>query len=563
MENIGYRKIYIFLFMAIMLSIFCGPISSQSISDSVKGYTELSLVFISSYCVLDQNCYKMCVQKIGSTIKCRAQCSQTREEFSPVVKEYESKILDYFRFPSQKKVYIESMYFDDNDFLNAARVVVGMEVALGGADSGYRINFIKNDVSTEKAPNPLTLDYGIAIEPPTGEDQPQPGKEPQPRKNEWINEGGEADSPPMINVSKEFISKLCDKGQKRYWHSVYFARYYPLPLIRVRLYDMSKGSRIISDKYCKKIDNKGYISYFNINKCAKEDYNKFETEVEKISTIPNIYTARNGYEAYVIPLDGLKTQAYGGVQLFRAVDASIRCFISCNGRLDENIDSNKINVYEIPFYRKVVDGKERFYLDLDQAAEKCKNVQRAEPYIGCYDVGSAYFAYVDKIFFPDTMESVQADWLIRLYKPLPKEIVKAYYNGSISELPLENPKLIFQVPLQLASGTPPEISFEYQLVAITGEEVLVSFKPKASDSDGRVESITWDFGNGKQYVAKPNEEVTYSFAPGYYSVSALAYDNEGLKSKKVRTLNLSLETSKPLFSVTIPELPPELPPTMP
>ncbi|MEM4598955.1 MAG: hypothetical protein QW400_04695 [Candidatus Diapherotrites archaeon] len=515
-------SMFFFSFFAFFVSY------SYAQSDSARGLTELSLVFISSACTE----------------------GQPRESYSGVVTEYEKRIFNYFRLPPQYK-QASNIVSDENEFGQATRIVVGMEVALGSADSGYKINFLKNDVPVEKAPSHLTLAYGIAIEPPTGEDQPQPGKEPQPRKNEWINEGGEIDSPPMINVTKDFISKLCDKGQSKYWHSIYFANYYPAPDLIARAWYCPYGAKgaahlcYTPDKYCTITNRDGYISARGINQCAKPDYKKFETEVQKVTSIPNVYMASNGYEASVIPFGGLRTQAFGGVQLFRAVDASVRCFISCNGRLDENIQSNTGNVYEIPFYKKVVDGKERFYLDLDQAAEKCKNVQNADPYVGCYDIGSAYFAYVDKIFFPDTMESVQADWLIRLYKDA---------NGN------ETPKLIFQVPLQLASGIPPEISFEYEVVAVTGEEVLISFKPKANDPDGKVESITWDFGNGKQYVAKPNEEVTYSFTPGYYSVSALAYDNDGLKSKKVRTLNLSLETSRPLFSVTLPDMPP-MPPS--
>ncbi|MCX8190469.1 MAG: hypothetical protein N3F05_04580, partial [Candidatus Diapherotrites archaeon] len=242
------KSFYLFL----ILSVFFSPKYLNAQSDSAVGYTELSLVFISS------------------------ACSINREQFSPVVKDYEGKIFNYFRLPPQvtSQGIIRS---DENEFGQATRIVVGMEVSLGSADSGYKINFLKNDVPVEKAPSHLTLAYGIAVEPPTGEDQPQPGKQPQPRKNEWINEGGKIGSPPMINVSKEFISKLCDKGQSKYWHSAYYC----------------------GDKYCTIKQTKPYLTTMGISECRVFPHKKFETEVKKVTSIPDVYMASNGYEAHV------------------------------------------------------------------------------------------------------------------------------------------------------------------------------------------------------------------------------------------------------------------------
>ncbi|MEM4662915.1 MAG: PKD domain-containing protein [Candidatus Diapherotrites archaeon] len=522
------EKVSLFTFSMFFLSFFEFFFIYSYAQDSAKGFTELSYVAISNVC-------------------------PPRETY-PIVTEYEGKIFKLFRLPPQNYFGRTPDTNDQNELASLTRIAVGMEVSLGSADSGYKVNFLKNDVPIEKAPSHLTLAYGIAIEPPTGEDIPQPEEEPQPRKNEWINEGGEIDSPPIINVSKEFISKLCDKGQSKYWHSSYGYR-------SERAVRAVSGDYNISPSYCTIKPPETYLICQGCpGGCAARPHKKFETEVQKVTSIPDVYIASNGYEAHVIPFGGLRTQAFGGVQLLRAVDGSVKCVISCVGRLDEN----KGPSYEIPLRKKIVNGKEMFYLDLDEAAKSCQGISNKDPYVGCYDIGSAYFAYVDKIFFPDTMESVQADWLIRLYKS----------NGKINTISgkeEEKMKLIFQLPLQLAYGTPPEINFEYEIVGITGEEFVVSLKPNANDPDGIVESITWDFGNGEQVVARPNEEIVYSFEPSYYSVTATAYDNSGLKSKKVRVLNLSLDTTRPLFSVISKssiELPPaphgaEIPPEPP
>jgi len=512
-----------------VISIFCvallifslGVVFAQSTTNSMKGYTELSFVFISNVCAID------------------------RENYTPVTREYEKKIFNYFRFP-QQQIGLQHIFGDYNEFGPATRLVVGMEAAVSDADSSFNISFLKNDVPVEKIPSYLTLEYGIAVDPPTGEDEPKPtGVEP--RRNEWINEGGEIDSPPIINVSKDFISKLCDAGQSKYWYSIYFAKYYPVVSIHTRGWTWPRANAngknpYISDKYCTITDRDGFISAKGINNCANPPIQKgFETEVKKISSIPQTYVASNGFEAHVIPFGGLRTEAFGGVQFFRAIDSSVKCVVSCNGPITEGSKNQ-----ELTLHKRILNGKEQFYVDLEEAAEKCSEVKNPEPYVGCYDTGSAYFAYVDKLFFPDTMESVQADWLIRLYKSDSNamgwlsQVLNAQNYLEWQKAGAGENKPIFQLPLQLASGTPPEVNFDYNVVAITGEEIIVELKPEASDPDGNVKAITWQFGNGETKALDSVQPLLYAFTPGYYTVSLTAYDNDGLKAKKIRTINLSV-----------------------
>ncbi|MEM4662916.1 MAG: PKD domain-containing protein [Candidatus Diapherotrites archaeon] len=367
------------------------------------------------------------------------------------------------------------------------RICVGGELAFSEAESGFKITFTQNDVPLQQIPSYLTLAHGIAIDPPTGEDLPQPGEDKNNfRKNEWINEGANHDSPPIINVSTSFITKLCNKGQKKYNCSNYG-----------------------NNKLC----------------TVQADYStpqSFTTKKEKISSIPSTYIASNGYDAYVIPFGGLKTVAFGGTQLFRAMEIALDCKVSCDGPLEPKNASAR--VHKLTIQKETAEsGKDSFYIDLDEAAQKCAG--GTDTYVGCYTNEGAHFLYIDKIFFPDTMESVEADWLIRMYS--------SKYQGK------SEPKLLFQLPLVAATGTPPLVNFEYNFDGVTGEEILVNFTPEVSDPDGQIKSLTWNFGDGKKHVLKQQPtSVTYGFKPGYYTVSLTVYDNDGLKAKKVRTIKV-------------------------
>ncbi|MEM4598710.1 MAG: PKD domain-containing protein [Candidatus Diapherotrites archaeon] len=366
------------------------------------------------------------------------------------------------------------------------RICVGGELAFSDAETGFKITFMQNDVPTQQVPSSLTLAHGIAIEPPTGEDQPQPGQDENKfRKNEWINEGASQDSPPIINVSTAFITKLCDEGQKKY-----------------------------------NCSNYGHNKLCTTTGGDYSTPNSFKTKVEKVSSIPSTYVASNGYDAYVIPFGGLRTMALGGTQLLRAIEIALDCKVSCDGPLEPKRAGAK--VYGLTLHKEK-DKNDSYYIDLEEAAQKC--IGGNDIYVGCYSNPGAHFLYVDKIFFPDTMESAEANWLIRMYPA--------------NQVGYSEPKLLFQLPLVAAAGNPPVANFEYEFDRVSGEEILLKFTPNVSDSDGTVSSLTWNFGDGQKHVMKQEPiPVTYGFKPGYYTVSLTVYDNDGLKVKKVRTIKV-------------------------
>jgi len=387
---------------------------------------------------------------------------------------YATKIIETFRMREQWPRYNVWQ-----------RLCVGAETAFSEADTGFTVTFTQTDVPLQQVPSVLTLANGVRVDPPTGEDEPKPGEEEEPkkrfRKNEWIDEGASSDSPPIINISKSFITELCNEGQKKYNCSNYG-----------------------NNKFCTATSS-----------CS----NNFTTKTEKISNIPSTYVARNGQTAHVIPFGGLRTEAFGGVQFFRAIDVALDCKVSCNGPLEPRNPAAK--VYSLTLHKETENGKEFFYIDLDEAANKCP--KDADIYVGCYNNTNAYFFYVDKIFFPDTMDAVEANWLIRVY---PKNDTK------------DEPKLIFQLPLVAASGNAPTADFEYKIGSVTGEEILVTFTPNTSDTDGQVTALTWSFGDGQKVAQQQVGEITHGFKPGYYTVSLTAYDNDGLKAKKIRTIKV-------------------------
>jgi chitodextrinase len=438
----------------------------------------------------------VCTQGINATELAYVRTRQGGFGGSEFVENYGGVITDTFRLPFNWTPRFKSAWW--------ARVCVGAEVALSNSDKGFNISFVRNEQTLDYAPSYLMMADRIEIEPPSGEEPPEPseGEEEEKekvkeklRKNEWIGEGGSFDSPPIANVSESFITKLCNRGQQKYIYSSYG----------------KNKPCTVSGKPCDIMS--GTCDYYSGIK-------QFSTEKEKISSIPELYTASNGFTAYVIPFGGLKTEAYGGVQFFKTRKGALECKISCNGPLSQFYSDSGITV---PIHEAKDGNREYWYVDIEEAAKKCENVANAKPYIGCYDK-TAYYLYVDKLFFPDTMEAVQADWLIRVYDRVQSKAGDTY--------------LIFQLPVAMATGIPPQVDFNYEIVDITGEEIIVSFTPKASDPDGQITSFSWNFGDGTKKVG---ESLIHRFKPGYYTVVLTVADSDGLKTKKLRTIKLTQE----------------------
>ncbi|MCD6478884.1 MAG: hypothetical protein J7L44_03290, partial [Candidatus Diapherotrites archaeon] len=216
------------------------------------------------------------------------------------------------------------------------RLCVGAEVDVSDPDTGFNISFVRNEQKLDYTPSYLMLADRIEFEPPSGEEAPEPEEEEKEkekikekiRKNEWIQQGASSDSPAITMVSEDFIAELCGKGQEKYPYGNYRAGKpcnvtYPLPKPSV-----------------------------------------FTTKRESISEIPSYYKAENGFTAYVIPFGGLKTEAFGGVQLFQTSadpSSALECKIFCTGTIGSGGRT-------ITIHKATDNNRTYWYVDVEEAA---------------------------------------------------------------------------------------------------------------------------------------------------------------------------------------------------
>ncbi len=92
------------------------------------------------------------------------------------------------------------------------------------------------------------------------------------------------------------------------------------------------------------------------------------------------------------------------------------------------------------------------------------------------------------------------------------------------------------------AGAPPSITISADPVtSIVGNPVV--FTAATSDSDGTVSSVIWDFGDGGQ---GNGQTVTHAYdAPGTYTVTATATDNDGLAATTSLTIAIEAVSSHP------------------
>ena len=381
-----------------------------------------------------------------------------------------------------------------------ARVCVGMRINVGSVTESFDIKFEKDGNYVQEVPQELTAAYGIAIEPPEGEDQPEPGEEEKEEidKGDWIGEGGNFDSPPVKYVSEDFIKELCNEGQQMYLHSNYGVN---------KPCDVQGKPAVITGRNPMQIM-------------------KFKTTEESFSSIPSTYKSENGFDAYTVPLGGFREQAYAGIQVFKT-GKSVACSIFCN-TINLSSQTGIHRGIRVNVNKKVENGKVIYEISGKEAVIKAREnceIQGNKPRLVCFQ-GSSYYVYVDKIFFPRRGKAYKAAWLI------------SAYPDNISS------NILFSIPIavnaDMNAGNAPEVDFNYELSSVSGEEIEVKFNAIANDPDGKIKQYRWDFGDGEFSYEK---DVLHGFIPGTYSVTLTVRDDSGLESRKTKVLILGSETN--------------------
>lgn len=389
------------------------------------------------------------------------------------------KIVEEFRLTNPEQIR--------ETFLNTTKNGFEMKLKLArGSLPSFNIDIVRGGKELYYVPQYLQQDDTIRFFPETK------------ILDDWFPQGGLYDSPPVELVSQEVIEELIEKFNSKYPYNC----------------------------------NLGKLEISACEKRFRGEILDFHTERENISSIPDTYPGLNDYPVYVVPfeVEGAKN-AYAGVQAFRTLHRGILMTgtspsteIFCSVSYYTNTGYYG-DIRVSPNKKESAESSISYELQVNEILKKCLNDALQSGHgkeeitsldIMCRQLGKGYY-YVDKIFFADTMEAVQADWLLEGERATQ---VIAHYKMKPD-----------------ARGNPPEGDFTYEFLDSAGEGMGFRFIANARDLDGVIASYEWDFGDGSTGRGKT---VEHKYAEsGEYSVTLTVTDNDGLTAIKTKTIDLS------------------------
>ncbi len=336
--------------------------------------------------------------------------------------------------------------------------------------------------------------------------------------SDWLVPGGAADTPPVYRVSPEFLEKLFKTHKSKYYYSGILKH----EAGAGEGYGCTRETVMFSDRIVS----------------SPEEILPFRTQKKKIASIPSTYVARNGYEAYVIPL---YYETYkGGMGLFgKQVYAGVQLFVP-KITLEEfkNICKiKKVDPYdkgpEIPIRAEIT---EEGYLRMDVNKIVELGVKKGflpiRIKIECDPYKNYYAAmYVDKIFIKDSegITEIDADWYLDnctvLITQIPFIETPILYIADLKDSTLE---ALFKIDFSWRFDTRDSVTFFVQCRGCP-EGFLDKLK------------FYWDLGNG---VKKEGPEVFATYEEGTYIVTLTVKDEYGRERTIIKPLTISLPSIK-------------------